>query len=151
MADIDKIKKKTVNKAKSRAKRKVKSKAKSKAKRIHPLTWVICALALIIGVGAGIGAYSFISRNDCFKLRGDAEYTVSVGAEVTYVDEGVKIISFGKDISSEVEVKTNLKKISSGKYAVDTTKPTEYYIIYTVDDAKYGNIQRVRTITVKGE
>ena len=151
MADIDKIKKKTVNKAKSRAKRKVKSKAKSKAKRIHPLTWVICALALIIGVGAGIGAYSFISRNDCFKLRGDAEYTVSVGAEVTYVDEGVKIISFGKDISSEVEVKTNLKKISSGKYAVDTTKPTEYYIIYTVDDAKYGNIHRVRTITVKGE
>ena len=151
MADIDKIKKKTVNKAKSRAKRKVKSKAKSKAKRIHPLTWVICALALIIGVGAGIGAYSFISRNDCFKLRGDAEYTVSVGAEVTYVDEGVKIISFGKDISSEVEVKTNLKKISSGKYAVDTTKPTEYYIIYTVDDAKYGNIQKVRTITVKGE
>ena len=151
MADIDKIKKKTVNKAKSRAKRKVKSKAKSKAKRIHPLTWVICALALIIGVGAGIGAYSFISRNDCFKLRGDAEYTVSVGAEVTYVDEGVKIISFGKDISSEVEVKSNLKKISSGKYAVDTTKPTEYYIIYTVDDAKYGNIQRVRTITVKGE
>ena len=112
---------------------------------------MICALALIIGVGAGIGAYSFISRNDCFKLRGDAEYTVSVGAEVTYVDEGVKIISFGKDISSEVEVKTNLKKISSGKYAVDTTKPTEYYIIYTVDDAKYGNIQRVRTITVKGE
>ena len=49
------------------------------------------------------------------------------------------------------KVKTNLKKISDGKYAVDTSEPTEYYMIYTVDDAKYGKVQRVRTITVKGE
>ena len=147
MADMDKLE----SKAKKKIKRKVKSSAKRKAKGVHPLTWVIAVLALIIGVGAGIGAYSFISRDDCFKLKGDAEYTVPVGADITYVDEGVRIISFGKDISSEVNVRTNLKKISSGKYAVDTSEPGEYYMIYTVDDAKYGNIQRVRTITVKGE
>ena len=147
MADMDKLQ----DKAKKKVKRKVKSKAKSKAKRIHPLTYVICAIALLIGVGAGIGAYSFISKDDCFKLKGDAEYTIPVGADITYVDEGVKIISFGKDISSEVQVKTNLEEISEGKYAIDTSEPAEYYMIYTVDDAKYGNIQRVRTITVKGE
>jgi hypothetical protein len=151
MADMDKIKQKAANKAKAKAKRKVKSKAKSKAKRVHPLTWVIAVLALLIGVGAGIGAYTFISRDDCFKLKGDADYVVPVGADITYVDEGVKIISFGKDVSSEVEVKTNLKKIGDGKYAVDASEPAEYYMIYTVDDAKYGKVQRVRTITVKGE
>ena len=151
MADMDKIKQKAANKAKAKAKRKVKSKAKSKAKRVHPLTWVIAVLALLIGVGAGIGAYTFISRDDCFKLKGDADYVFPVGADITYVDEGVKIISFGKDVSSEVEVKTNLKKIGDGKYAVDASEPAEYYMIYTVDDAKYGKVQRVRTITVKGE
>ena len=147
MADMDKLQ----DKAKKKVKRKVKSKAKSKAKRIHPLTYVVCAIALLIGVGAGIGAYSFISKDDCFKLKGDAEYTIPVGADITYVDEGVKIISFGKDISSEAQVKTNLEEISEGKYAIDTSEPAEYYMIYTVDDARYGNIQRVRTITVKGE
>ena len=151
MADMDKIKKKTVKKAKSKAKRKVKSRAKSKAKRIHPLTWVIAALALIIGVGAGIGVYSSISRDDCFKLKGDSEYTIPVGTDIIYVDEGARIISFGKDISSEVKVETNLKKIGNGEYSVDTSEPTEYYMIYTVDDTKYGKVQRVRTITVKGE
>lgn len=147
VADTNKLQ----SKAKKKVKRKVKSRAKSKAKRIHPLTWVISALALIIGVGAGIGAYSFISRDDCFKLKGDSEYTVPVGDDIIYVDEGVRIISFGKDISSEVEVKTNLQKVSNGKYAVDASKPKEYYMIYTVDDIKYGEIQRVRVITVKGE
>ena len=147
MADMDKIRKK----ARKKAQRKVKSRAKSKARRIHPLTWVIAALALIIGVCAGIGAYSFISRNDCFKLNGEAEYTVPIGESTVYLDEGAQIISFGKDISSEVKVMTNLKKISGNKYAVDASEPGEYYMIYTVEDAKYGNIQRVRTITVKGE
>lgn len=150
MADMDKLQNKAKTKVKRKVKSKVKRKAKSKAKRIHPLTWVIAALALIIGVGAGIGIYSFVCRDDCFKLKGDSEYTVPVGADITYVDEGARIISFGKDISSEVEVKTNLKKIGDGKYAVDTSEPTEYYMIYTVDDAKYGKVQRVRMITVKG-
>ena len=147
MADIDKMRKKAAKKATRKAKRK----AKSKVRRIHPMTFVICFLALALGIGAGVGAYTVICAEDCFKLRGDEDYTVSVGASVTYKDEGVKVISFGKNISSEVEVKTNLKEIDDGVYAVDTTEPAEYYIIYTVDDVKYKNIQRVRTITVKGE
>ncbi|MBO7250961.1 MAG: hypothetical protein J6V42_06780 [Clostridia bacterium] len=152
MADIDNIKNKAQSKAKSKVKRKVKSKAKSKVKRIHPMTFVICFLALLLGVGAGIGAYTLISADDCFKLKGDEAYTFKVGADISkYTDEGVKIISFGKDISSEVEVKTNLSEIDDGVYAIDTSEPGEYYMIYTVDDAKFGKIQRVRTISIKGE
>ncbi len=152
MADMDKIKNKAQSKAKSKVKRKVKSKAKSKVRRIHPMTFVVCFLTLLLGIGAGIGAYTLVSADDCFKLKGDEAYTFKVGANVTeYTDEGVKIISFGKDISSKVEVKTNLEEIDDGVYAIDTSEPVEYYMIYTVDDAKFGKIQRVRTITIKGE
>ena len=151
MPDRDEFKDKVQKKAKKKVKRKIKSKAKSKAKRVHTATWVFAALALLVGIGVGVGACAFVCRDDCFKLKGDANYTVAIGADITYSDEGVKIISFGRDISADVEIDTNLKKVGEGKYKVDTSKPTEYYIIYTVEDAKYGDIQRVRTITVKGE
>ena len=35
-----------------------------------------------------------------------------------------------------------------GNYVVDTSVEGEYYIIYTIDDIKYGNIQKVRTISI---
>ena len=148
MADMDKTK----SKAQSQVKRKVKSRAKRKVKRIHPMTFFICFLALVLGIGAGVGAYALVSADDCFRLKGDEAYTFKVGANVTkYTDEGVRIISFGKDISSKVEVSTNLPEIDDGVYAIDTSEPGEYYMIYTVDDVKFGKIQRVRTISIKGE
>jgi len=151
VADNEKIKNEIEKKAKRKVKRKVKSKAKSKVKKIHPMTFVICFLCLALGIGAGIGAYSFISRDDCFKLKGDSNYTIPVGMPFNYEDEGVKIIEFGKNISNNVSVKTNLTEIDDGVYTADTSRAGEYYIIYTVDSVKYGEIQRVRTITVKGE
>ncbi|MBQ7384478.1 MAG: hypothetical protein IJV72_06780 [Clostridia bacterium] len=151
MADTEKIKNKVAKKAKSKVKRKVKSKARSKAKKIHPATYIIALLCLALGIGAGVGACALVCRNDCFKLKGDKSYTVSVGTPIAYKDEGVKIISFGQDISDKVEIKTNLTQNDDGSYNVDTSEPCEYYIIYTVDSVKYGEIQRVRTITVKGD
>ena len=133
-----------------KAKRKVKRGAKSRVKRIHPMTFVICFLTLAIGVAAGVGAYTFICRDDCFKLKGDKSYTVRVGTPFVYEDEGVKAIAFGKDISDRVEIETNLIQLDDGEYTVDTSRIGEYYIIYTVDSVKYGEIQRVRTISVKG-
>ena len=151
MADTKKTASSLQKKATNKVKRKVKSRAKSKVKRIHPMTFVICFLCLALGIGAGVGAYSFICRDDCFRLKGDDNYTVLVGTGFNYKDEGVKIIEFGKDISKEAKVETNLTKTENGAYTADTSKPGEYYIIYTVDSPKYGEIQRVRTITVKGE
>ena len=146
MADNEKIREAARKKAKSSVKRKV----KRKVRRLHPLTFVICFLALALGAGAGIGAYAFVSRDDCFVINGEKNYEVSVGTDFTYVDEGAKVIAFGKDISDSVKVETNLTEVSEGKYTADTTKTGEYYIIYTVDSAKYGEVQRVRVITVKG-
>ena len=155
MADNGKSRATVQNKVQKNVTKKVKSKAKRKAKRkvkkIHPATFVIAFLCLFIGIGAGIGAYKFISRDDCFRIKGEKSYTVTVGTPITYNDEGVKIIEFGKDISRQVKVETNLTEIRDGEYTADTSKPGEYYIIYTVDSPKYGNIQRVRTISVKGE
>ncbi|MBO5416353.1 MAG: hypothetical protein J6A83_06965 [Clostridia bacterium] len=151
MADTEKMKEKVAQKAKNNVKRKVKRKAKSKAKKIHPATYIIALLCLALGIGAGAGACALVSRDDCFKLRGDKSYTVSVGAPLVYKDEGVKIVEFGRDISDKVEIRTNLTENDDGSYNVDTTEPCEYYIIYTVDSVKYGKIQRVRTITVKGD
>ena len=146
MADNEKMREAVQRKDKNNVKRKV----KRKVKRLHPLPFVICFLALALGIGAGIGAYTFISRDDCFVINGEKNYEVSVGTEFTYVDEGAKVIAFGRDVSDKVKVETNLTEVSEGKYTADTTKTGEYYIIYTVDSAKYGEVQRVRVITVKG-
>lgn len=151
VADNEKIKNEIEKKAKSKVKRKVKSKAKSKVKKIHPMTFVICFLCLALGIGAGIGGYIFISRDDCFKLNGEKNYTITVGTQFVYEDEGAKVIEFGRDISDRVEIETNLTETDDGEYTADTSRGGEYYIIYTVDSAKYGEVQRVRTITVKGD
>ena len=150
MPQNEKLKTGIQKKATSKVKRKVKSRAKRKVKRLHPMTFVICFLALALGVGAGIGGYILISSNDCVELIGDSNYTVVVGTPFVYEDEGVKAISFGGDISDKVSVETNLTELDDGEYTVDTSRIGEYYIIYTVDSVKYGEIQRVRTINVKG-
>ena len=147
MADKEKIMSDVKKKAKSKAKRK----AKSKVKKIHLATIIISILCLAIGVFAGAFAYSFISADDGFYLKGDKEYTVPMGTSFTYYDEGAKVISFGQDISDRVRVETNLREVDDGEYTVDTSVPGDYYIIYRVDSIKYGEIMRVRTITVKGE
>ncbi len=148
MAEVEKLKNKVQKKAKSKVKRKVKSKAKSKAKKIHPATYIIALLCLALGIGAGAGACALVCKDDCFKLKGKKSYTVSVGTPLVYGDEGVKIVSFGGDISDRVEIETNLTETVDGRYTADTSQTGEYYIIYTVDSVKYGKIQRVRTISV---
>lgn len=152
MTDREKFREEVQNRATRKVKSKAKRKAKSKIKRIHPLSFVIWILCLALGAGLGIGAYRLVSANDRFTLRGDKSYVLPIGGEVTYKDKGVQIISFGRDISDKVQIETNLTETDKdGVYKIDTSQGGEYYIIYTVDDIKYGEIQRVRTITVKGE
>ena len=66
----------------------------------------------------------------------------------TYTDTGVKIISFGKDISSQAKVETNLLCDENGNYYA--TEIGTYYIKYTSQDIKFGklfSIQKIRLIT----
>ena len=152
MTNREKITEEMQNRATRKVKSKAKRKARSKIKRIHPLSFVIWILCLALGAGLGVGAYKVVSANDRFVVRGEKSYVLPIGTEVTYKDKGVQIISFGRDISDKVQIETNLTETDEdGVYTIDTSQGGEYYIIYTVDDIKYGEIQRVRTITVKGE
>lgn len=152
MNDRERFAQEVQTRATKKVKSKAKRKAKSKIKRIHPLSFVIWILCLALGAGLGVGAYRVVSANDRFTLRGEKSYTLPIGGEVTYKDKGVEIVSFGGDISDRVSIETNLTETDEeGVYKIDTSQGGEYYIIYTVDSIKYGEIQRVRTITVKGE
>ena len=116
---------------------------------------MIILLVMILGVGIGAGACWILSRDDCFTIVGNDEITLTLredGEDITnqnsYYDEGVKVVSFGRDISSEVVVETDLKQNPDGSYYADEVGT--YYIIYKVDDIKYGKIftvERVRLIT----
>ena len=144
----DKIK----SKAKSRAKRKTKSYAKKKMRRANLLTVAIAVLALIAGVVVGVFAYKHICRHDRFELRGQKEIRIELNeSEFFYYDDGVELVEFGKDLSDEVEVQTNMTYLGGDKYTVDTTVPGKYYVKYTVDSPKYGEVCRIRTIIVGGD
>lgn len=146
-------KEKIQKEVKTKAIRKTKRKAKKKIKRIHPLSFVVWFLALAIGIGAGAGACAFICRNDGFELIGKREITVAVeeGKTYEYKDKGVKAVSFGKDISKHVKISTNMTETDDGVYSFDASQEGVYYIVYTVEDARFGDIRRVRTITVGGD
>ena len=143
------------NEAKRQAVYQTKRTAKKKIKRVHPLSFAVWILALAIGIGVGVGACAFLCRNDGFEIVGKSALTVQrveeSGKLYEYTDKGVKIVSFGKDISDKVKVDTNMEEIDDGVYAFDASEENVYYIVYTVDDVRFGEIRRVRTITVGGE
>ena len=88
-----------------------------------------------------------VTEGDRFELLGEKEIHVGIGEEFFYTDEGVKLVSLGRDLSDSVKVETNLKKTDKG-YTVDSSRGGVYYIKYTVDDIKYGETVRVRAVIV---
>ncbi len=110
--------------------RAAKKKAKRAAKKTHKGYFVIAVLFLVIGAAIGWFAAARLTEGDRFELNGERELTYTVGDTVTYTDEGIKYVSFGKDLSGDVTVETNLTRRSDGSYIADTSEATEYYIIY---------------------
>ena len=103
---------------------------------------LIVLLFLIIGAGVGVGALFIVSKNDCFEINGKDEIELvpnCVDADNNkYVDEGCKVIAFGKDISREVIVETNMMRADDGSYyAIENG---DYFIKYTTQDLKYGKL-----------
>ncbi len=109
-----------------------------------------CIAAFVIGIIAGLGSFALITENDRFELVGDKEIRVSLGEEYVYHEEGATLISFGRDLSEEVKIETNLEKTDDG-YIIDSSKEGIYYIKYSSDDVKYKNTLRVRSIIVGGD
>ena len=108
-------------------------------KQLKKRPWIII-LIIFFAVAAvgGFFAANVITKNDTFEIIGEQIVYIEVGA--SYQEEGVKIISFGRDISDEVKIESNL----------DETKVGEYCIKYTVEDIRFGNVCRYRYVIVQG-
>lgn len=124
-------KKKSTSTLEKRATREVKKQAKK-----NPLVVILLVVFLAVGALGGFFGVQLLTKNDIFELVGEQEITINIGSE--YHEEGVKIISFGKDISAKVKTETNLDSDVAGKY----------YIKYTVDDFRFKDVVRYRYITV---
>ena len=107
-------------------------------KKSHKATVVLAVLFLLIGIAAGVGASWFLTKDDTFELNGEKVIRLTVGD--TYEEQGAKAISFGKDISSKVQ-------ISGDK--PDLAVAGEYQIVYKVDDFRYKDYQLVRRVIVE--
>lgn len=123
-------------------------KLKKAIKKAHKAYLVVAALALVIGIAGGYFAASVICGNDVFELKGQKETTVKIGDEIKYTDEGIKYVSFGKDLSSSFAITTNLTHGSDGTYTGDTSEETEYYIIYTITEGRCEGMTLYRTFNV---
>lgn len=116
---------------------------------------LIVLLVTIVGITIGGSVCYFMCRDDYFTIIGQDEITLTLRAEGeeinsrnSYIDEGVEVVSFGRDVSDKVYIETDLKKNEDGSYTADEIGT--YYIIYKVDDIKYGKlftVQRIRLIT----
>ena len=121
-------------------------KSKKSGSKLTKSLGILAVVFLVIGVGLGIGASFYLCRNDCFEIIGSDELTLTIGEN--YYDEGCKVISFGRDISDEVEIETDLIINSDGSLTGDDTKT--YYILYKSNDIKYGKVftvTKIRLIT----
>ena len=154
--------KKTATKTSSKAKSNItvdlddvkvsKSKQKKAVKAVKSagaMAWLFVFVFLIVGLGGGVFSCWMICRNDCFEIVGQEELVFTLDNEnERYVDEGVKIVSFGKDVSSSIEVETNLLIDDQGRYYAE--EEGTYYIKYKSHDLKYGKIftvEKVRIVT----
>lgn len=104
----------------------------------------LCILFLVLLIGLGVGALPayFLMRNDCFELIGADEVTCFVGD--SYADQGVKVIAFNKDDSKKVKIETDMQGDQNGNYTANEVGT--YYIIYTVDNFKYGKLFKIQKI-----
>ena len=116
--------------------------------KIHPLTFAIPLVFLIIGLVLGYLGGSVLMKEAEFSLLGDKNITVFVGDSFSYTDEGFTCIALGKDISDKVKVESNMT-FADGAYTVSTEEEGRYYISYTCEDSLFfGGVRLVRTVTV---
>lgn len=130
---------------------------KKAIKKVHILTKLTIVMCLVLGILIGFVLCSWISRGDCFRLKGTTSFSIDVGVDggrYLYTEEGAEAICFGQDVSGTLQVETTLKKDSQGRYVIPTNKEGVYTITYTVDCLKFGEhapggaIKRVRVFTV---
>ena len=111
--------------------------AEQAVKKSHPATVILTIVFLIVGIAAGVLVSRQITKNDKFILNGEKTVQMEVGG--AFVDEGATVISFGRDISSGVQV-------SGDELNADVEGV--YQLVYTVDDLRWGDYRLVRVVVV---
>ena len=130
----------------ARRKREVQKAAEKAVKKTHTATVVLAVLFFVIGCIGGVIVSMQLTKNDKFELNGEKTVYLEIGEK--YVEPGVTVISIGKDVSDKIT--------TGGDFAaMNTDVEGVYQIVYKIDDLRWGDYQRVRTVIVgdpeKGE
>ena len=129
-------------------------KIKKRASLIHPATKLFCLVFALIGIAIGACLSQDAFREDRFLLKGETRFSLEVGDDYRYTEQGVEAVCFGRDVSDALRVETSLEKDAEGNYIIPTDKEGVYTITYTVDAFKFGEdapngvIKRMRVFTV---
>ena len=102
---------------------------------------------LLIGVLCGVGASYVITKDDCFVMNGSNVIEIELNG--TYSEQGVKVVEFGKDVSSKVEI-VIYDENDDVVEGIDTSSDTEYSIVYTIDSLKWEKYTLIRRVVVGG-
>ena len=125
--------------------------AKKKAKKAHFGYIIIAVLFLAVGLVSGYFGAQIVAKNDGFEINGEKVTTLKVGDELSYTDEGIKYISFGKDLSDSVEISTNMTKGENGVFTAETDEEGEFYIIYKAVGGRCDGLTLYRVFRVKAD
>ena len=114
--------------------------------------YIIC---FVLAAALGYLCLSMFTKNDVFTIVNYAD-TQSIDCSLNlgdeYVESGATCVSFGSDVSSEVEVKYYYRLDVFSDYvevsAVDTSVAGIYYARYTSSNFKYSGVVLTRTIEV---
>ena len=111
-----------------------------KHRKKHPIAFLLVALFLVLGALGGYFTLKYLTKDDVFKILGEQTVVLNVGEN--FIDDGVKIVAFGKDISDNVkiEIDENFDKNVAGRY----------YVKYTVDNLRFKGVIKYRYIDVVG-
>ena len=121
----------------ARKKSNVAKSAEKAVKKTHTATLVLAVLFLIVGAVAGAIVSAHLTKNDRFELNGDKVVRMEIGD--AFFDEGATVISFGRDVSAHFQV---------GGDELNASVEGVYQLVYTIDDIRWGNFQRVRVVIV---
>lgn len=129
-------------------KRNAKRKAKNAIKRTHIGYIVIVVVSLVLGLIGGWLGTSYLTRNDVFEVKGEKITEYKIGDVIKYTDEGINYVSFGKDLSAEYEIETNMTKSSDGSYTADTSEEGTFTITYKIKSGRCKGLTLYRAFTV---
>lgn len=107
-----------------------------KQRKYHPVAFFLVILFLLLGALGGYFTLKFLTKEDCFLVLG--EQTIYLDLGESFVDDGVKIIAFGKDISSDVKIERDEN--------FDENVAGRYYVKYTIDNLRYKGVVKYRYV-----